>query len=65
MATGAQVTIAFSFGVLEAKDRKFRFTFDCTALCGKTAAKLRAGTSGGEEGEVESSGEWEIPPTNR
>lgn len=32
MASGGEVNITFSFGTLEAKDKKFRFTFDSSSL---------------------------------
>lgn len=32
IAGGGQVQVTFGFGVLEAKDKKFRFTFDASAF---------------------------------
>lgn len=32
MASGVEVAVAFSFGTLEAKDKKFRFVFDSSTL---------------------------------
>lgn len=60
MATGAPVSVAFSFGVLEAKDRGFSFRFDCAALSRDGGLASSAGTLfGGGEGEGVSLDEWE------
>ena len=60
MATGAPVSVAFSFGVLEAKDRGFCFRFDCTALSRDGGlASSAGGLFGDGEGEEGSSDEWE------
>ncbi|CAM9090880.1 unnamed protein product, partial [Hapterophycus canaliculatus] len=45
IASGAQVSVAFSFGALEAKERKFSFVFDCAALCGNEAITSRVDTA--------------------
>lgn len=60
MATGAPVSVAFSFGVLEAKDRGFCFRFDCAALSRDGGFASSAGTFFGEGAEERvSPEEWE------
>ena len=60
MATGAPVSVVFSFGVLEAKDRGFCFRFDCAALSREGGLALSAETPFGDgEGEGVSLEEWE------
>lgn len=57
--------MSFSFGVLEAKERKFRFVFDCAALCGNEAITSRADTTGSCDGEFGAGEEWDRPSTSR
>lgn len=58
MATGAPVSVAFSFGVLESKDRTFSFRFDCAALSREGGLAPSADTPFGGEGEGVSLQEW-------
>ncbi|CBJ29417.1 hypothetical protein Esi_0146_0032 [Ectocarpus siliculosus] len=65
MSSGGQVSVVFSFGTLEVKERKFQFTFDCAALCRNGSTTTRTDTSsscGGERGERE---EWDGLSTGR
>lgn len=57
--------MAFSFGVLEAKERKFRFVFDCATLCGNEAITSRADTMSSCDGEFGAGEEWDRLSTSR
>lgn len=57
--------MAFSFGVLEAKERKFKFAFDCVALCGNEAITSRADTISSYDGEFGAREEWDRLSTSR
>ena len=51
MGQGAEVNVAFSFGTLEAKERKFRFVFDLSVLHeDETAAATSRSSSCGRLG---------------
>eukprot|EP00903_Cladosiphon_okamuranus_P018258 g16795.t2 len=65
IASGAEVSVAFSFGVLEAKERKFRFVFDCAALCGSGAVTSRAETTSSCDGDFGAGEEWDGLSTSR
>ena len=65
IASGGQVSVAFSFGVLEAKERKFHFVFDSAALCGNEALTSRADTASSCDGEFGMEGEWDRLSTSR
>lgn len=57
--------MAFSFGVLEAKERKFHFAFDSAALCGNEATTSREDTASSYDGEFGVGEEWERLSTSR
>ncbi len=55
----------FSFGVLEAKERKFHFAFDSAALCGHETITSREDTASSWGGEFGMGEEWERLSTSR
>ncbi|CAN0153711.1 unnamed protein product [Scytosiphon promiscuus] len=65
IASGAQVSVAFSFGVLEAKERTFTFNFDCAALCGNEAITSRLDTASSCDGDFGAREGWGGLSTNR
>ncbi|CAN0173131.1 unnamed protein product, partial [Ectocarpus fasciculatus] len=65
MSSGGQVSVAFSFGTLEAKERKFQFTFDCAVLCRNGSTTTRTDTSSSCGGEHVGREEWDGLSTGR
>ncbi|CAM9193530.1 unnamed protein product [Ectocarpus sp. 12 AP-2014] len=65
MSSGGQVSVVFSFGTLEVKERKFHFTFDCAALCRNGSTTTRTDTSSSCGGEHEEREEWDGFSTGR
>lgn len=59
------MSVAFSFGTLEAKERKFSFSFDCAALCGNEAITSRVDTASSCDGDFGARERWGGPSTSR
>lgn len=64
MSRGIQVSVAMSFGILEAKNRKFRFVFDAAAL-GETEPAPRSLTPNPDAGNSRGRGEGSRLSTSR